>query len=84
VEVHLDGERVFADEQRLHGFDSRPRHGAGGPGLSEARESGVGINPDQAVAGDVLDRHLLDAGDLDLAALRRGQCLIAREIGTGG
>jgi hypothetical protein len=35
------------------------------PGLAVACEPAVGVDADQAVAGDVLDRHGLDAGNLD-------------------
>ena len=38
----------------LHGLDAGARHRPGGAGFAVAGQAGIGIDADQAVAGDVL------------------------------
>jgi hypothetical protein len=54
------------------------------PGLAVARQPAVGVDADQAVSGDVLDRNDLDAGDLDAVQVgcRRQRPVAAEQAGA--
>ena len=73
LEVNLDGQGILADQQRLHRFDAGPRHRSGGPRLAVACQPGICIDADQAVTGDVLDRHGADARNLHTVQVGRRQ-----------
>ena len=79
VEVYFDSERIFADKQLLHGFDARACHRSGGAGFAVSGEAAVGVDANQAIAGDVLDRHGADVRNLDLVQIGRGDGLQTAE-----
>ncbi len=71
-------------EQRLHGGDAGTRHGAGRAGLAIASQAAIGIDADEAVARDVLDRHGAHVGDFDAFDQGGGQGVEAVEETGGG
>ena len=70
LKVDLDRQRVLADEQRLHCRDASAGHGAGHAGFAITDDAGVGFDLDETVAGDAVDLHRFDVGDLDSVPLR--------------
>ncbi len=84
LEVDFDGQRVFADQERLHGFDTGPGDGPGGSRFSVAGKAAVGVDPDEAVPCYVVQAHGLDIGDFHLAGVGFGKELQVGEKGSRG
>ena len=82
VEMLLDGKRIFAQQQRLHRFNPRTRHRSRCSRLSVARQAGVGVDANKAIARGSLDAHGFNACDLDLVPVRRCQCAVLRQPWT--
>ena len=84
LEVNFDRQRILADQQRSSWSRCAPAPWVRWRRLRHSRSGRVGIDADQAVAGDVLDRHGPDARDLDAVQVRRGQRAVARKDPAAG
>ena len=71
--VNADVERIFAEEERLEGFDAGSRDGSGCASFADSAESSVGVYADERVSSHVVEGHGLNVSDFDLACERLGE-----------
>ena len=82
--MNLDQERIFADQQRLHDLDTAARHGTGRARFTVSADSHIRVDTNEAVAGDVLQRHRFDGGNFHFAQMRRCESFVATENSAHG